>query len=78
MEQIHERLNREPKNGRAVATTVIQREAKVEQLPWKLSGRFLEGEVNNSGDASIEQRTRFANVKRVAEPEQVGVKLVHQ
>lgn len=69
VEQVDERLNRKPKNGRIIAATVIERKAEVEQLPRKLSGRFLKGDVNNSGDSDVEQRTRFANVKRVAEPE---------
>ena len=60
-----------------IAAAIIDGKTAVDQLPGKLRGQFFVGEVDNSRDASVEQGTRFANIKCVADPEKIFVDFEH-
>ena len=61
----------------SITATIAERKSAIDQLARKLSRRFLERNVHNSGDSGVEQRTRFANIEGVSEPKQVGMNFVH-
>jgi hypothetical protein len=65
------------KDRRIIATTIIDRKAAVNQLTWQLRWRLLEGNFNDSRNARVEQRTRFANIQSMSKPKQFRMNLVH-